>query len=96
MRRATKIVTDPSSRMQVCGIVALIGTAMTQVWFDHPEIVRLGTFLSSVGASAGVLMARHRLVTDVQSGATTYQLRKQLNERLGGKKHEHHEPRHDQ
>lgn len=65
-----RIRIDPALKMKTCGWLGLIGMALMQVWHDNPDIVRVGMFLATLSSSAGVLMARHRHVTDEAAGAT--------------------------
>ena len=85
---------DPALKMQACGWIALVGTAMGQVWHDNEDIVRVAMFLTSVGASAGVLMARHRHVSDEASGATERFYKKHFGD-AAKKRLPKYFPRHD-
>lgn len=58
-----------SWKTTLCGVLGIVGGALTQIFHDMPLVMKIGLFLSTIGPAIGLLFARDNNVTSEQAGA---------------------------
>ena len=59
-----------SWKTTLCGVLGIVGAAITQFFPEYPLVFKVGGFMAAIGPALGLLFARDNNVTSEQAGAT--------------------------